>query len=306
MAVERPDTPDNTAPRANASRHGRFLTSFVERNPLWARYGLGISLLLAVVIVALALMPVAGPVQGPPGLDKLYRFVAFMVLVFPVIVTDTNRWSWVVPAALVFGGAIEVTQPLLGRSADWLDFGASVSGVLAGAALAEILHNHIRRSVLGDVPDERTDRPLMSEHDRLEAMRSDLMAELRTVLREELEAAAQREAAAKALSASAINTLAPQALALPSSTQPPPPQPNSEPPETSHISEPVIPVRVPPVRLQESPELRRARIALRAKEHPYDPLTDARGAVLPKDRTQAVPTPQPRNTPPGGGAAPRH
>jgi len=280
------------------------MASFVDRNRVWSRFGLGLSLFLAVIIATLSVTPVPG-LSVPAGLDKLYHFAAFMALVFPVIVTDTNRWSWVVPAALVFGGAIEVTRPLTGGGADWLNFGASVSGVLAGAALAEILHNRIRRSVLGDAPDLRTDVPLMSEHDRLEAMRSDLMAELRTVLREELEAAAQREAASKALAASAQSTLAPQTPMQPAPQRSPPPTPSAA-PEPSRAAEAAVPVRVSPVRLQESPELRRARIALRATEHPYDPLTDARGAVLPKKPPQGLPSQRPPNTHPGDGAAPRH
>lgn len=190
--MERSIKPKEGAARRDAPRPPRLVVSFVDRNWLWSRAGLALSLILAVVIAVVTLTPLPpGPVM-PAGIDKIYHFAAYFALVFPVIVTDTNRWSWAVPAAIAFGGTIELIQPFVGRNADWLDFGASVSGVLAGAALAEILHNRIRRSVLGPEPDLRTMVPLESEQDRLEVMRAELMAELRAVLREELEAAALR------------------------------------------------------------------------------------------------------------------
>ena len=289
--MKRPDTSDGSTARGDTPRHGRLVVSFVDRNWLWSRFGLGLSLILAVVIAALALMPLPDQASQVAGLDKIYHFVAFTVLVFPVIVTDTNRWSWVVPVTIAFGGVIELTQPLMGRSADWLDFGASVSGVLAGAALAEILHNRIRQSVLGAEPDLRTDLPLASEHDRLEAMRGELMSELRAVLREELEAAAQRDAAAQTLKEQNTKALTRNA-------------PEREPsaPVAKPAAGPVAPARVSPARLKENAELRRAKIALRARDHAVDPLTDALGEVRPK---RPLPPP-PHSTPPGGGTPARH
>lgn len=182
----------------SASRAPRLVVSFVDRNWLWSRAGLALSLFLAVPIAAFTLTPIP---PGPPmlvGLDKVYHFLAFAVLVFPVIVTDTRRWAWVVPLAIVYGGLIELVQPYVGRSAEWLDFGANVSGVLAGAALAEILHNRLRASVLGPEPDLGTMLPLVSEADRLDRMRAELMSDLRTVLREELGNAGQNAGASAA------------------------------------------------------------------------------------------------------------
>lgn len=291
--MKRQKTPEASSVRGNAPRHGRLVVSFVDRNWLWSRFGLGLSLILSVVIAALALMPLPDQARAVAGLDKNYHFVAFTVLVFPVIVTDTNRWSWVVPVAIAFGGVIELTQPLMGRSADWLDFGASVTGVLAGAALAEILHNRIRKSVLGADPELRTDLPLVSEHDRLEAIRSELMSDLRAVLREELEAAAQREAAASTLKS---DTRQGQSREAPvPETQPPAPVARP-----AHA--PVAPARLSSARLKESAELRRAKIALRARDHAYDPRADALGEIRPK----RPPPPPPQNTPPGGGTPARH
>lgn len=292
--MKRSDTSNGKAARETASRHGRLVVSFVDRNRLWSRFGLALSLILAVVIGALALMPLPALDTAPAGLDKIYYFLAFFVLVFPVIVTDPNRWTLAVPAAIVFGGAIEMFQPLIGRSADWLDFGASISGVLAGAGAAEILHNRIRRSVLGDEPDLRTNVPLASEHDRLEAMRGELMAELRAVLREELEAAAQRGVGIQSVKPQAPEESVSDASApaTPQTAQPQPARPASAP----------APARVTPVRLKESAELRRAKIALRARDPLYDPLSGASDADMPRP----PPVHPPRGTSPDGGASARH
>ncbi|HHX91267.1 MAG TPA: hypothetical protein GX700_16200, partial [Paracoccus sp.] len=195
--MARLDRPKSDTGATRRAHHARLVVSFVDRNWLWSRFGLGLSLVLAALVGALALMPLPGGMPARAGLDKIYYFGAFLVLVFPVIVTDTSRWSWVVPAAIVFGGAIEMAQPLMGRNADWLDFAAAIAGVLASAALAEMLHNRIRRSVLGDESDLRTDLALTPDEERLDAMRADLMAELRVVLREELQAVTRREGAVR-------------------------------------------------------------------------------------------------------------
>ncbi|MFN4101016.1 MAG: hypothetical protein ACK4GT_14700 [Pararhodobacter sp.] len=153
---------------------------------LWQRLGLVAGMIVGLLIAVLTLTPLpAGPPMGG-GLDKLYHFFGFAALVFPLILTDARRWYWVVPAAIAFGGAIELIQPSVGRTAEWLDFGANVTGVLAGAALAEILHDRLRARFFAiDTPPE-TDEDDEAEARRLEAMRVDLMDELRVVLREEL------------------------------------------------------------------------------------------------------------------------
>ena len=42
---------------------------------------------------------------------------------------------WVLPAALVFGGVIELIQPFFGRSSELADFWADAAGVGAGTVL---------------------------------------------------------------------------------------------------------------------------------------------------------------------------
>ena len=120
----------------------------------------------------------------------------------------------------------------------------------------------------------------------------DKWAELLPVLKE-LEAAAQREAAASTLKSDTRHGQSREA-----------PVPETQPPapvaRPAHA--PVAPARVSSARLKESAELRRAKIALRARDHAYDPRADALGEIRPK----RPPPPPPQNTPPGGGTPARH
>jgi len=67
-----------------------------------------------------------------------------------------------------------------------LDFGADITGVLAGAALAELFHDRIHASVFADRSQMVGDEDDPDETARLEEMRTEMMAELRVLLREEL------------------------------------------------------------------------------------------------------------------------
>ena len=157
-----------------------------DRLWIWRLSGLVLGLVIALAVAVLTLTPM--PVVGPSfsGIDKVYHFLAFAALIFPLIVTDSRRWTWAVPLAAAFGGAIELIQPSVGRSAEWLDFGADLSGILAGAALAEILHDRLRARMLDGEPPEPAPPAPAADPVALEAMRAELLAELRAVLREEL------------------------------------------------------------------------------------------------------------------------
>lgn len=172
---------------------------------VWRRAGLVASLFLGVILSWLMLTPIAAPPVSVPSADKVFHAVVFAALVFPLIATDTRRWVWAVPVCIAFGGAVELIQPFVGRTGEWLDFGADVTGVLAGAALAETLHVRVARwlsgrdvamrdaqgDANGDDPIEAADR-----QEALERLRAEMRDDLRAVLREEMANLAQHEAAA--------------------------------------------------------------------------------------------------------------
>jgi len=161
----------------------------IDQDWLWRVLGLVTGFVIAMVIAVLTLSPLHGGLTVSNGLDKVYHFVAFALLIFPLIATDSRRWYWAVPLAILYGGVIELIQPSMGRHADWLDFGADLSGVLAGAALAEILHDRIYASMFDTDHQKMSQEDDEQEEQRIEEIRAALMDELRAVLREELAAA---------------------------------------------------------------------------------------------------------------------
>ncbi|WP_417626916.1 VanZ family protein [Pararhodobacter aggregans] len=165
---------------------GPLSALIVSQTWLWRWSGLVLGVMLGLLIASLTLTPLPAERIMTGGIDKVYHFLGFAALIFPVILTDSRRWLWAVPLAVAYGGAIELIQPSVGRSADWLDFGANLTGILAGAALAEILHDRIRDRFFAVETVDLPDADLEAEALRVEAMRAELVDELRVLLREEL------------------------------------------------------------------------------------------------------------------------
>ena len=87
--------------------------------------------MLAIVIAILTLTPSLRPpdVGGP---DKLYHVIAFGALMLPCAILYPRSLAWLLPAALAFGGAIEIIQPWVGRSGEWVDLVADAVGIAIG------------------------------------------------------------------------------------------------------------------------------------------------------------------------------
>lgn len=103
---------------------------------LLSAYSDKIALVAALGIVVLSLLP-ASDIQQVAGSDKLNHFIAYGVL---AVFALYRRQSWmsalvVVAGILMFGGLIELIQPVFQRSGELLDFGANLAGVGIGAAL---------------------------------------------------------------------------------------------------------------------------------------------------------------------------
>jgi len=99
---------------------------------------------LAVTIAVLTLSA-ANPKLGGSGWDKLYHLTAFAALVFPCALLYARTMVWLLPSALLYGGAIELIQPYVGRSGEGLDFLADALGVAFGAALGLTLRAILTR-----------------------------------------------------------------------------------------------------------------------------------------------------------------
>lgn len=100
------------------------------------------TVILAAAIAYLTLIPQS--LNMGPGTDKLYHFIAFTALVFPCALLFARTLKWVLPAALLFGGAIELIQPYVGRGGELADFVAGVVGLVIGAAVGLTLRSSVR------------------------------------------------------------------------------------------------------------------------------------------------------------------
>ena len=111
---------------------------------------------LALVATALIAAAIAYLTLTPPRLealdgllsDKAYHVIAFAALIFPGTFLYLRSLIWLIPAALVFGAAIELVQPLVGRSAEMADFVADSVGVACGLILGLVMRRwwfHLRR-----------------------------------------------------------------------------------------------------------------------------------------------------------------
>jgi VanZ family protein len=64
--------------------------------------------------------------------DKAIHLIAFALLTLPLSFAGTVDKVRLVMMSLFFGAAIELIQPYVGRSGEWLDFGADAAGAALG------------------------------------------------------------------------------------------------------------------------------------------------------------------------------
>ena len=106
--------------------------------------------ILAAAIACLTLTP--QNLDMSLGSDKLYHFIAFATLVFPCSLLFARTLIWVLPAALLFGGAIELIQPYVGRGGELADLVADALSVFVGAAHGLTLRAIVTRRASTSAP----------------------------------------------------------------------------------------------------------------------------------------------------------
>ncbi|MTJ05090.1 MAG: VanZ family protein [Sediminimonas qiaohouensis] len=94
---------------------------------------------LAACIAVAMLMP-AQTIPQPGGSDKLHHMLAFGALSVPAAMLYPGRALGVVLCVIVFGGALELIQPLTGRFAEGADLIADGIGALAGVGIGLMLN----------------------------------------------------------------------------------------------------------------------------------------------------------------------
>ena len=104
-----------------------------------------ITVLFAAAILAGTLLPVGQLPEVDNG-DKAAHLIAFAFLAFPLNMSARPRWFLLNTGFVLFGGVIELIQPLVGRHGEWLDLGADMLGVVVGMTVARGLYILIART----------------------------------------------------------------------------------------------------------------------------------------------------------------
>ena len=73
------------------------------------------------------------------GSDKLNHLLAYAAVAFPIAFVRPSRWLSLLFLCAIWSGLIELLQPFVLRSAEWLDLIANIGGILVGATIAHIL-----------------------------------------------------------------------------------------------------------------------------------------------------------------------
>lgn len=108
----------------------------ISETPAHRAVALVLTASLAVIIGLLTLTP--SQPHTPPFFtlpDKVYHAIAFATLILPTALLAISILSWVLAAALVYGGLIELIQPQVGRSSELGDMVANMVGLCAGLAI---------------------------------------------------------------------------------------------------------------------------------------------------------------------------
>ncbi|MFT6139875.1 MAG: hypothetical protein ACJAYB_001233 [Psychromonas sp.] len=74
------------------------------------------------------------------GGDKIHHFIAYALLMFPVALKKPKNWLLIALFFLFLSGGIELLQPLVGRTNDWLDLVANWTGIIFSILLAQLIY----------------------------------------------------------------------------------------------------------------------------------------------------------------------
>ena len=104
----------------------------------------------ATIIIAFAIgLATLTPVETLPnvsGSDKFYHLISFAILTLPIAIIRPKAMWVILSLSIAFGGAIEVTQPLVNRNCEMTDLFANACGAVLGILAGKLLLSKIRLS----------------------------------------------------------------------------------------------------------------------------------------------------------------
>ena len=106
------------------------------------------TLTLGMVISWLTLTPQDLPDLGPTlPVDKLAHMAAFAALILPSSILRPRFLWWTFPLAALLGFSIELIQPYVGRSQEWMDVVADCVGLIVGTGIGLMIRRFLKRYV---------------------------------------------------------------------------------------------------------------------------------------------------------------
>ena len=102
---------------------------------------------LGLTISWLTLTPQNLPKVDTLPVDKLAHVAAFTALILPSAILRPRFLWWIFPLAALFGFSIELIQPYVGRSQEWMDVVADCVGLLVGTGLGLVIRRFLKRHV---------------------------------------------------------------------------------------------------------------------------------------------------------------
>ena len=95
-------------------------------------------MLLLALIAFLSLWPL-DELPSVPGTDKTHHIIAYAVLMFPTALNKPNKWKLIGLIFIAYSGVIELLQPYVNRSGEWLDMAANATGIICGLLFAKLV-----------------------------------------------------------------------------------------------------------------------------------------------------------------------
>ena len=95
----------------------------------------------------LTLTPQDLPKVDTLPVDKLAHVAAFTALILPSAILRPGFLWWTFPLTALLGFSIELIQPYVGRSQEWMDVVADFVGLIVGTGLGLMIRRFLKRHV---------------------------------------------------------------------------------------------------------------------------------------------------------------